>query len=157
MMNAVRYGVLFALAILLWATIESLIGLHDRHIRYHEYLSYFFAIPAVGIIYWGIRSGGDRTGGHIDFRRAFMTGLGITAVAALLCPLVWYVFCEWVNPDFLGNRIRHAVEAQGMDIRLATQRFSLRNHLLVSTFSTTVIGAVISLVVAIIVARQKPA
>ncbi len=151
---AIRYGVLFAVAIFLWAVIESLLGLHDRHIQYHEYLSYFFAVPSVAIMYWGIRSEEKRSQERIGFRKAFMTGLGITGVVTLLCPLVWYVFCAWVNPSFLDNMVRYAIAAKGMDAQLAGQRFSLSTHLLVSTLSTLVIGAVISLVIAVIMARQ---
>lgn len=155
MINAVRYGVLFALAIFLWAVVESLVGLHDTYIRYHEYLSYFFAVPSVGIMYWGIRSGEYRRAGPIRFRRAFLKGLGITLVVTALCPLVWYLFCMFVNPDFLDNMTRYAIEAKGMEPRLAEKRFSLSSHILLSTLSTAVIGAVIALVVAVIVARQK--
>ena len=156
MINAFRYGTFFALAIFLWALGESALGLHDRHIGYHEYLSYFFAVPAVGIMYWGIVNGRNGlAAGRMGFRGAFLKGLGITAVVALLCPFVWYVFCRFVNPDFLDNMMRHAIEAKGMAVSLAKKRFSLVNHLLVSTLSTTVFGVVISLVIAIIVARQK--
>lgn len=155
MMNAIRYGVFFALAIFIWAIIEWLIGLHGRYIRYHEYLSYFFAVPAVGIMYWGIAK---RTGGQAEqlgFRRAFLKGLGITFVVVLLCPLVWYIFCTVINPYFLDNMVRYAIETKAMAPTLAMKRFSLANHLVVSSLSTGVIGTVISLVISVIVARRK--
>src|SRR5690606_10518984 len=100
MINAIRYGALFALAVFLWAVAETVVGLHGRYIGYHEYLSYFFAVPAVSIMYWGITNSiNGQAAGRTGFRGAFLKGLGITAVVALLCPLVWYVFCTFVNPD----------------------------------------------------------
>lgn len=152
---AIRYGVLFAFAIFLWAVVESLVGLQDRFIRYHDYLSYFFAIPSVAILYSGIRSKEQELGVQIGFQQAFKTGVSITFVVSTLCPLVWYVFCTWINPVFLNNMLQYVVEKKGMDMQLATQRFSLSGHLLVSTVSTLVVGVVISLVVATIVAKQK--
>ncbi|MGK6349710.1 DUF4199 domain-containing protein [Parapedobacter sp. DT-150] len=155
MMNVIRYGVFLALAMLLWAVAEWLVGLHGPYIRYHEYLSYFFAVPSVAILYGGIRSAANRLGGHMDFRKAFMEGLGITLVATLLCPLVWYVFCVGINPAFLANMTRFSIDVKGMDAQLAAQLFSLPNHLLLSTLSMAVVGTVTSLVVAIIVARRS--
>src|SRR5690606_2792582 len=114
MLNAIRYGLLFVLAIFLWAVAETMLGLHDRYIRYHEYLSYFFAVPSGGIMYWGIRAGGKTKQGGVSFRSAFMEGLAITGVVTLLCPMVWYVFCTAVNPAFLDNMAHHAIETKGM-------------------------------------------
>ncbi|SEL58230.1 DUF4199 domain-containing protein [Parapedobacter koreensis] len=155
MMHAVRYGMLFALAIFLWAMAEWLIGLHDRYIRYYEYLSYFFAIPSVYIIYRGIYDGVDWSDGRVGFRKAFERGLGITLVVMLLCPLVWYVFCTFINPAFLSNMERFSVENKGMQAALAAQRFSLPVYVLIASLSTTLVGIVISLVIAIIAAQQK--
>ena len=153
MLNAISYGGLFACAIFLWAVIETALGLHDRYIRYHEYLSYFFAVPSVAIMYRGICAGAPRKG--MGFRRAFLKGLAITGVVALLCPLVWYIFCTFINPRFLGNMARYAVEWKGMAMPLAVQWFSLPGYLFVSALSTAIIGSVIALVIAIIVAGRR--
>lgn len=155
MWNAIRYGLLFALAIFLWAVAEAALGLHDRHIKYHEYLSYFFAVPSVAIMYWGIRAGEKTPWQGMRFRTAFLKGIAITAVVTLLCPVVWYFFCSFVNPAFLGNMTRHAIEVKGMDPPLAMQRYTLSNYLFVSAFSTAVIGSVISLVIAVIMAGHR--
>src|SRR5690606_28514790 len=145
-----------ALAIFLWAVAETVLGLHGRLIRYHEYLSYFFAVPAVGIMYRGICAKEKVRGQGMPFRKAFLEGLGITAVVTLLSPAVWYVFCSFVNPVFLDNMADHAIEAKGMAPPLAMHRYALTNYLFVSTLSTAVIGSVISLVIAIIMAKRRP-
>ncbi|MFB2119935.1 DUF4199 domain-containing protein [Parapedobacter sp. 2B3] len=155
MLNAIRYGILFALAIFLWAVAETVLGLHNRYIQYHEYLSYFFAVPSVGIMYWGIRASGSTQGHGMRFRKAFVTGLGITAVVTLLCPVVWYVFCTFVNPMFLDNMARHATETKSMPPLLATQRYALSNYIYISAFSTAVIGSIISLVIAVIMDGRR--
>jgi len=155
MLNAIRYGALFALAIFLWALVETIVGLHGRYIRYHEYLSYFFAVPSVGIMYWGIRSGKKTKPGGVSFRSAFANGLGITTVVTLLCPVVWYVFCVAINPAFLDNMAHHVTDTKGMAASLAFQWYSLPTFLFMSAFSTAVIGTIISLVIAIIMARRQ--
>lgn len=153
MLNAIRYGLFFGLAMFLWTVAETLLGLHGRYIRYHEYLSYFFAVPSVGIMYWGVRAGGKTKQGGVSFRSAFMEGLAITGVVTLLCPVVWYVFCTAVNPVFLDNMALHAIE-KGMAAPLALQWYALPAFLFVSAFSTAVIGCVISLVIAVIIAGR---
>lgn len=155
MWNALRYGILFALAIFLWALAETMLGLHDRYIRYHEYLSYFFAVPSVAIMYLGIRAGEEMPERGMGFRKAWLKGLGITAVVTLLCPVVWWVFCTVVNPAFLGNIAQYAIEAKAMDPSLAMERYTLPNYLIVSALSTAVIGTIISLVIAIIMAGRR--
>lgn len=153
-MNAFRYGLFFALAIFLWAVAETMLGLHDRYIRYHEYLSYFFAVPSVGIMYLGICAGEEVPAQGMRFGRAFRKGLGITAVVTLLCPAIWYVFCTYVNPAFLGNMAQYAREAKTMAPSVAAKRYLLSNYLLISAFSMAVIGVVISLAIATIMAGR---
>lgn len=155
MMNAIRYGLLFSLAIFLWLVAESSLGLHGQYIRYHEYLSYFFAVPAVIIMYKGIRSGESSAQRSIPFGKGLLKGLGITAIVAVLCPLVRYVFCVYVNPTFLGNMAKYAVEVKAMSPTLAASRFELTGYLVMSVFSTVVIGVVISLVMAVILAARQ--
>ncbi|MGV3761663.1 DUF4199 domain-containing protein [Parapedobacter sp.] len=155
MMNALRYGLLFASAIFLWALLETVLGLHDRYIRYHEYLSYFFAVPSVGIMYVGICAGEETPAKGMRFRRALWKGLAITAVVAVLSPVVWLVFCTFVNPAFLGNMAQYAIESNAMTPSLAAKRYALPNYLFVSAFSMAIIGAVISLVIAIIMAGRQ--
>ena len=154
MLNAIRYGLLFASAIFLWAVAETLVGLHGRYIRYHEYLSYFFAVPAVIIMYSGVRPARHMQQRQ-SFRSGLLKGLAITAVVVALCPLVWYVFCTFVNPGFLGNMVTHAVEDRGMDPQAAARRYSLYGYITVSVLSTAIVGSVISLVMAIIMAARK--
>src|SRR5690606_6407656 len=154
MLNAIRYGLLFALAIFLWAWAETVLGLHDRYIRYHEYLSYFFAVPAVGIMYRGICADEEAPMRGMRFRKALLKGLGITAVVTLLCPLVWLVFCMFVNPDFLANMAQYAIKTNTMAPSLAAKRYALPNFLFISALSTALIGAVISLVIAVIMAGR---
>jgi len=155
MFNAIRYGIFFTLAIFLWAVAETVFGLHDRYIRYHEYLSYFFAVPAVAILYWGIRAGEHVPRPRMRFRRAFGKGLAIMAVVAVLCPLVWYVFCTLVNPMFLDNMTHYAIKIKGMARLSAMHRYELPNYLFMATFSTVLIGSVISLVIAVIMAGRR--
>lgn len=154
MLNALRYGLLFAAAIFLWAAAETMLGLHDRYIRYHEYLSYLFAVPSVGIMYLGIRAGEEVRGQGMRFRKALLRGLGITAVVTLLCPAVWFVFCTFVNPAFLNNIIQHAIQAKKMAPSLAKAWYALPHYLFVSALSTAIIGTVISVVIAIIMAGR---
>lgn len=150
--HIVRYGSGWALAALLWMLVESWVGLHDRYMHYHGYLTYFFAIPWVFIYYRGIRQRAV-TAGRLEFREAFLLGCGITLAATVLTPVVWWAFAGWLNPDFLTAKAQHAI-GHGMDPEAAALRYSLVNHLVISAFSTAVIGSVISLVIAIIFARR---
>lgn len=154
MLNAIRYGFLFALAIFLWAVAETVLGLHDRYIRYHEYLSYFFAVPAVGIMYRGICAGEEGPMRGMRFRNALLKGLRITAVVTLLCPLTWLAFCKLVNSSFLDNMAQYAIKVKEMPPLLAAERYVLPNFLLISALSTALIATVISLVIAIIMAGR---
>ncbi|MBK1439432.1 DUF4199 domain-containing protein [Parapedobacter sp. ISTM3] len=154
-MHTIKYGILFALAIFLWVVIEWLVGLHDRYIRYHEYLSYFFAVPSVYILYRGIRGGADQPNGRLSFRRVFAKGLGISLVATCLCPLVWYVYCVVINPAFLEHMTRFSIEVKEVDSHLASERFSLPVYLSTTTVSTALTNVITCFVIAVVVAERK--
>jgi len=62
------------------------------------------------LIYFGVRSYRDATGGTISFGRAFLVGLGITAVASACYVATWEVIYYKLTPDFVENYAAHSLE-----------------------------------------------
>ncbi|WP_290792306.1 hypothetical protein [Flavihumibacter sp. UBA7668] len=49
-----KWAIYFSLMVLAWMSLEKMVGLHDKHIDYHLYLTNLFAIPAIAALVMGI-------------------------------------------------------------------------------------------------------
>lgn len=155
MKQVLFFGLLYVLAIVGWALAETVVGLHDEYIRYHEYLSYFFAIPIVAIMYYAMQARKRQLNQELTFKRAFVYGLSITAFVLLCSPVLWYVFCTYINTDLLDNLARYHMERKGLSEAVAQRRYALPNYIWMAMASTTTIGVVVSLVLSLITSKKE--
>lgn len=145
MANALKWGLIFSSAALLWYSLEFLFGMHDRYIALHPMVSNLFAIPAAVIIVSGILEKKRTHGGRISYRKSLSTGTGISLVVAALSPAVLWIFTQWINPDFFPAMIRHSLSV-GMhaDDGEAANHFNLQNYALMSMLAAPVMGLIVS-------------
>jgi hypothetical protein len=136
-----------------------------------EIIGYTCMIIALTAIFFGIKSYRDKVlGGRITFGKAFMLGIGISAVAALIFGIYVYVLYGLISPDSIDklmeayrNKITTSGETQQV-IEQELQKFESeavlwRNTYLMSfiMFITVfLIGVLISLVSAAILKRREP-
>ena len=73
-------------------------------------IGYTTMVLAFLLIYFGVRSYRDATGGAITFGRAFLVGLAITAVASACYVATWEVIYYKLTPDFVEKYAAHSLE-----------------------------------------------
>ncbi len=157
-MKAAFYiGVLFAIVLFLWYGLEYVVGLHGPHIAYHEYVSYFFAVPVVVIMAAAIRYRRRQypSGQPLRFFPLFSFGALVSLFAALAVIPAMYIFANWLNPDFLDALATHAIDTGRMDPMLAARRFAMDSFLVLHAVLIFIVGTVAAFVISIIMTGKR--
>ena len=149
-----KWGVIFAAMQLLWITLEFVVGLHDKYISWHPIISNFIAIPSIIIMVLAIRKKRSVLDGRITFGKAFLCGLGVSIVVAVLSLLVQTIFFRLINPNFFANMIKYAIENGKSTLEQAQAFFNVNNYLLQGAIGSIVIGAITSLIIAAIIKKD---
>jgi len=156
MKTEIKWGWIFSLVELSWILLERLVGLHDKYIHLHPLLTMLFAIPVVAMMVMAIREKRRELGGVITFTQAFLCGLGVSVVVALLAPLVQYLTHNFITPNYFTNAINYSVQ-NGLQTReQAELYFSLKSYILQASLGGLVIGAITSLILAVIMRAKTP-
>lgn len=155
MKTEIKWGLIFSLISLLWIILEFMVGLHDRHIAWHPILTNLFFFPAVVMMYLAIREKRGTLGGRISFQQAFLCGLGVSVVVAVLSPLIQYLFHRFINPHYFAKAIEYTVSSGKATAELAHQLFNLQSYMLQASLGALVAGVLTSLVLAAFM-RSKP-
>lgn len=150
------WGILFSLAIVLWIVLERLIGLHDEHIEHHAVFSTLFALPAIAIYVWAFLWRRARPVA-VGWWPAFLFGLRITLVVALLSPLVQWLMHALISPDFLSNAADYAVVAGELSREQAERYFRLSSYMIQGAVGALIMGSITSAVVAVFARRRAGA
>ncbi|MBL0308775.1 MAG: DUF4199 domain-containing protein [Bacteroidetes bacterium] len=151
----VRYSVLLSLLMLLWLSLEYMVGLHDRFIAYQPYVTLLAVGISIFCIHRALIEVQKEALHRLTFRQAFVIGFIITLISAVLAIPVQIIFHQLINPDFFQNMkeysVKHAIELNEDVERAKLQAesyFNLTSYLLQSVLGTLVSGTVISLVLA---------
>ena len=158
----IRYSLLISLLMLLWLSLEYMVGLHDTYAAYHPYVTLFaFIIPAYGI-HKAIKDIQEDEPQDIPLRRAFMIGFVVTFFSALLSIPVQLIFHQLINPDFFQNMINFAVNRASelnQDPEKAKMQaemyFNLPSYLLQSVIGAFISGSIISGILAWLKSRKR--
>jgi len=150
----VRWGVIFAVAILLWMLLERLTGLHSTHIDQHMIYTNFFAVVAIVIYVLALQAKRAQLGGVMSWQQGFMAGVVMTLVITILSPLVSYVGHTFVSPAYFPNIIAHSVEVGAMTQTEAEAYFNFGNYMVQSAVFAFIVGLVTSAIVALFVRRK---
>ncbi len=151
----IKWGVIFALMMLLWMVGEKAFGLHDVHIEKHPLYTNLVAIPAIAIYLLALLEKRKAAfNGVMDYWQGFKTGLRITLVVLLLTPLNTYITLEWITPDFFEHAIAYAVESGAMTPENAAEYFSFDSYLTQSIIGAPVMGTFTSGIVALFTKKR---
>ncbi len=96
-------------------------------------IGYTTMVIAFLMVYFGVRSFRDNVaGGTVTFGRAFVVGIGITAVASVCYVATWQFVYHKLTPDFMEKYATHALEksrASGAsEAELSTMRRELDEY-----------------------------
>lgn len=150
----IKWGLIFSVVAFLWVTLEWAVGLHGKYISWHPILTNLFVIPAVWMMVLAIREKRSSLGGKITFSQAFLCGIGVSVIVALLAPLTQWIFHSFVSPHFFENAINYAVQNSKATREQAEAYFNLKSYMLQGSLGGMVIGTITSLVLAVIM-RSK--
>lgn len=150
-----KAAMLITLLMLLWLALEFMVGLHDRFIAYHPYLTLIALVIPVAITRMALISKRDELNGKITFRQAFFSGSVIAVITSALSVPSQYIFHYLINPDFFENMIKYAVANGKSTAEQAAHYFNFQSYLVQSIGGTLFFGLVIALVAAYFI-RTKP-
>ncbi len=151
----IRYAVLISLLMLLWLSLEYMIGLHDKYVAYHPYITMLALVIPIVCSRFAIRDKTEELSGKITFKQAFLTGFLIAFFAAVLSVPSQILFHKLINPDFFDTMITYAMKrAEGLNLDVNKAReeaqlyFNLTSYIIQSGLGTLVFGSIIALVLA---------
>lgn len=161
--TALKWGILTALLLFIWISLEYAVGMHAEYIAYHPVVTLLALLIPLLCLYWGLREEKLKAPVEFTFSKALLTGLFISAVAAITGMLGQWVFHTFINPDFFSSQITYAESralAEGMDVLVARRQaeayFSLRSYLVQALGGALIGGAVASAVLAFFMRNNNP-
>ena len=85
----IKWALIFVLMMIVWMFAEKIAGLHGSNIDQHALYSNFIAIPAIAIYVLAFLEKRKKDfNGFMSYGQGFITGLKISAIVALLSPVV---------------------------------------------------------------------
>jgi Protein of unknown function (DUF4199) len=94
-------------------------------------------------------------GESINYKQAFLCGLGVSVVVSLLAPLTQFIFHRFINPSFFENMIDYATGTGRSTPEQANALFNLRSYMLQASMGAIVVGAITSSILAAIMRDRK--
>lgn len=148
----IRYAFFISAATLIWLMLEYLLGLQDEYVQYHSVITMFSLIIPIAFTFVALRKKRDEYyEGVITFRQAFVTGMLITMMCAVLVIPIQLMFHYSINPHFFDVMIEEHVKQainKGKNLTEAYQQaqayFNINAYIVQSVIRTLVIGTVLS-------------
>ncbi|CAN5621014.1 hypothetical protein BH11BAC2_BH11BAC2_23540 [soil metagenome] len=151
MKTEIKWGIIFSLVSLVWVTMEFYLGYHTTKIEQHPTFTMFFILPAILMMTAGIREKKSELGGVISYKEAFLSGIIISIVVAILSPLVQVIFSNFINPNFYQTFIDYAVSHGKATKSEAEAYFNLKSYTIQSVIGAIVMGMITSAIAALFI------
>lgn len=157
MRSAIKWGLLLALAIILWTAAVHLLGFYTDRIQYAALVDQVVIVLPLTLLTLALLEERRRLGGRLPIARGVLFG---TAVAAVSAPLtigaLWY-YHHYVNPEWVTYLTTYEAKkmlAQGVPpdqiasrITRLQQGASDRSQVTGGLIGTVLMGVVLSLVI----------
>lgn len=155
-LHEVVYGLVLALASLVWISLEYAVGLHTKYIAYHGYVTNLFAVVPIFLMWRALKHRRDvLEGGEIAWWQGLTSGMVISVVAgALGAPTIW-IFINFVNPNFFAAMIEYTVKTGYYGkTEHAEAYFNFAGYAIQSTLFPVIIGFFTALILTAIARWQ---
>ena len=106
MKTELKFGVGFALAVIVYVLIEHFLGFNSTNHKIGQYSRVLTLILPVLATYYGIRAKRNDQFGVLTFGQEVKTGLLIAIIQTTLTTLWFLLYAAVINPDFLQTLIR---------------------------------------------------
>jgi hypothetical protein len=154
----IKWAFIFSGMGLLWMVLEKLVGLHDKYIDYHMYLTNLFMIPAVWVTVLALRDKKRRDyAGNMTYLQGFLSGMLLTVFIAALSPLTQWITSYVITPEYFPNVIKRSVELGYFKTTAdATANFNYQNYAVQGAIGALIMGTVTVAIVMIFVRTKQP-
>jgi hypothetical protein len=152
----IKWALIFSAVTLLWMAAEKLVGLHDKYIDYHLYLTNLFAIPAIIMMVLALKEKKQNFyGGKMSYGQGMMSGVILSFIIAVLSPFTQWITSYLITPEYFPNVIKRSVElGYYKTTEDAAANFNYKNYAIQSTIAASVMG-VATTAIAMIFIRSK--
>ncbi|WP_298223571.1 DUF4199 domain-containing protein [Flavobacterium sp.] len=148
----IRWAIQFSILTLVWMIIEKTVGLHDQYISKQAIYTNFFGIIAILIYFLALLDKKKNYyKGKMDWKQGFLSGLVLSAVVAVLSPLVQYITFTYITPRYFENIIRYAVSHKIQTQVQADTFFNMKSYILQGIFGALSMGVITAALVALVV------
>lgn len=153
----VKWAFIFIGSLLLWMLLERLVGLHDRHIDKHQYLTLLYSIVAISLYVFALLDKRKNFfNGVMTYKQGFKAGLIITAIVTIFSPITQWIISSLITPDYFKNVIQYSVETgYHKSIADAEAQFNLKSYMVQSTIGALIMGIVTTAIVAIFTRKKN--
>ena len=150
----IKWGIIFTVVALLWMVVEKLAGWHSTGIAKHATYTNFFAIIAIALYVFALRSKRRQLGNQMTWKEGFIAGSITSVVVALLSPLSQLITHKLISPEYFPNAIKYAVESGNATQKEAEAFFNLNSYLMQASIGALIMGLITSAIVAFFVRNR---
>lgn len=151
----IKWGIIFTVFMLLWMTMEKLLGFHGERLEQHAIITNFIAIPAIIIYVFALLDKRKRDfNGKMTYVQGLISGIIISLVVAVFTPLTQYLINTVISPDYFNNMIEYTVQNDLMTEAAAKEYFNLKSYIIQSTISAPIMGIITTAIVALFVKKR---
>lgn len=153
----IKWAIIFTIVVLLWMLLEKLVGLHDKYIDYHMYLTNLFAIPAIWMMVLALKDKKKNFyEGQMNYKQGLVTGILLSVFIALLSPLAQWITSYVITPEYFPNVIKRSVELGYFNsIADAEAKFNYKNYAIQGTIGALIMGIVTTAIAMIFIRTKK--
>ncbi len=152
----IRWGIFFALAILIWAMLEKTFGLYGASIASYGIYTNLFAIVAITLYVIALlQKKKEYYNGNMSWRQGFVSGVYLTVVITVLSPICQYIIHTFIAPELLPNLVEYKVKSGYLSRDAAETYFNLESYIYQSSSFALSTGIVTSAIVAYFVKTKN--
>ncbi|AXY78018.1 DUF4199 domain-containing protein [Paraflavitalea soli] len=151
-----KWGLIFSAVSLVWALIGKAFALDSDRIEYNQVFNTSILIPAV-VVYWlaAIDKRNNFYGGHISFKKSFISGMMLTLFITLLGIVTTLIATKLISPQLFDNLIAYTTANNLMTRPEAINQFNLTTYVVTGILAGPVTGLVFSTLVSLIIPKKS--
>jgi hypothetical protein len=162
-----KYGIYLGLSICVWKLVEFTFGFHGEYYEIGKYTDFLPLLLLIAALFLGIKERRDESlNGYIDYKQGVRTGFFISLVSSIISVTFIYFYYKVINPGYIdyiiaANETRLLAEGKSPDavaaaVVMVKNTFRASNVMLQHLLFNLLGGALISLIIALVLKREKP-
>lgn len=97
-----KWGVIFAVAVILWTAAVHMMGFYTVRIEYADVVDRFALVLPAAAVTFALVEQRRALNGRLAFSRGVLTGVAVAAVSAPITVAALWVYHHYVNPEWLS-------------------------------------------------------